>query len=286
MVTLTGTGFDPFAVLGVVIGDPSQASSWENAKLISASPTTIVVMVSSAVTKPTLRPTSESLTVATVASPDAQDWGNSTIGPSNSATVRLAGVPRVTGISSTTSPTSGGVEVTITGVAMSDVSQIAIDGIHEFPHQAPSSAIQNVFRAQTSTSVTFLTPSALPGPANVSACTATGCASLATLFRYYSPGVARVQSVSQTSGPRSGGNTITIRGVNLGCAHFVAFGRSMVVAHRLEGVTGCGNTGSLTAVVPPGRAGHRVTIRVLTLEGVATKSGYSSSAGAPSYAYQ
>ena len=286
IVTLTGTGFDPFAVVGVVTGDPSQATSWQNAMPMSVSPTTMVVSVSSSLAKPTLRPISEELRVATVASPDAQDWGNSTIAPSNSALVKFAGVPQVTGISSATSPASGGAQVTITGVAMSDVNQITIDGIRQFPHQAPSSAIQTVFSSQTSTSVTFLTPSALPGPANVSVCTASGCGGLSTLFRYYSPGAARVQSVSQSSGPHGGGNTITIRGVNLGCAQFVSFGGSFVVAHRLEGVTGCGNTGAVTAVVPAGTAGHRVTIRVLTLEGVATKSGYSSMTGAPSYTYR
>jgi hypothetical protein len=82
-------------------------------------------------------------------------------------------------------------------------------------------------------------------------------------------------SVSPASG--KAGTKVTISGANLGFIEAVYFGKIKVKTFAsVPALLDCGSTFQVTAVVPPGKAGSKVEIRVVTLESEVIGSGKSA----------
>ena len=281
---LDGAGFDYFALLGVVTGDPTQGASWSTS-MVPLSSTQMLVFtpgLPSLTDEPVVQP----FQIASSASDAVNDPSGHDIVLSNTSSYTYAGVPKVATLSVTKGPTTGGTATTITGTGFSGTDAIGLQGIAVYQGQVLGGATQLSFTGASDTSLSFLTPASLPGPAQVFDCTASGCSEGTVIFRYFPPGDPVVTSISSSSGPRGGGQTIRIFGVNLGCAVAVSFGRTQVRPTPVPTITGCASTVKLKATVPAGTAGKQVAVRVETLESRTNGSGLSPKTDAARYLYK
>ena len=130
----------------------------------------------------------------------------------------------------------------------------------------------------TGTSVTLTTPGDQPGIDQVSACDVSACSApkaSADTFTYYPLGTPKVISVSPAKGKK--GTKVTIDGTNLGFIEAVYFGKVKAKTFaNVPALLDCGSTSQVTAIAPPGRAGSKVEIRVVTLEAEVTGTGESA----------
>jgi hypothetical protein len=281
---ITGAGFDYFALLGIVAGDPTQSSSW-NTSIIPLSSTELVYEIPG-LSDVTAEAVVQDFQVASTATDVVNDPTGSGVVYSNTSSFTYAGVPAVSTLSVTKGPTTGGTAATITGTGFTGTDFVGLTGVAVYQGQALGAAVQMSFSGATDTALSFLTPPSLPGPSQVYDCTASGCSDGTVVFRYYPPGTPVVTSLSSTTGPRGGGQTIRIFGFNLGCAVKVYFGQTQVDAQPIPAITGCASTTKLKATVPPGIAGKNVAVRVETLESRAQGSGPSAKNDAARYRYQ
>lgn len=281
---ITGAGFDYFALLGVVTGDATQSSNWTTS-IVPLSATQIELSTP-ALPATTDAPVVQSFQVATTASDAVNDPTALGIIFSNTSTFTYAAVPNVSTLSVTKGVTTGGTASTITGSGLTGTDFLGFMGMDVYEDQELGSATQYSFTSSGDTAVSFLTPPSLPGPSQVLDCNATGCSDGTVVFRYFPPGAPVVSSISSTSGPRAGGQTIRIFGSNLGCAVKVYFGQTQVDAQAVPAITGCASTIKLKATVPPGIAGRNVAIRVETLESRAAGTGPSAKNDAARYLYK
>ena len=118
----------------------------------------------------------------------------------------------------------------------------------------------------SATSCTATAPRHAAGTVDVRVTTASGTSLVAAadIFTYQAPPPPRpvVTSVSPASGPRRGGNTVTIRGRNLAGA-IISIGLAVVSARCTATVC--------TVTMPPGAAGT-TNVRVTTAGGVSAIS--------------
>jgi formylglycine-generating enzyme required for sulfatase activity len=126
------------------------------------------------------------------------------------------------------------------------------------------------------TTVTAVTPAGTAGARNVTVTTAGGTSNLTNAFTYVVP-APTLASVSPTSGPTTGGTTITLTGTNLTGATGVTVGG--VAATSVTVV----NDTTVTAVTPAGTAGAK-TVAVTTPGGTAPAAGAFSYVTVPSWA--
>ncbi|KAB1940292.1 LPXTG cell wall anchor domain-containing protein [Micromonospora sp. ALFpr18c] len=167
----------------------------------------------------------------------------------------VAAPPTATSITPNAGPQSGGQTVTITGTALvPGDTNVTFDGV-------PAA---NVTVSPDGTSLTALTPPGAVGPAVVVVSTGGGTA--APLDYTYLPdgSAANATGLTPTTGPTSGGTTVTITGSGFAGASGVTF----------DGVPGTGFTvnpagTTITVVTPPNSAGP-ADVRLVFPAGTAT----------------
>jgi hypothetical protein len=173
--------------------------------------------------------------------------------------------PAVTGITPTSGPNTGGTAVTVTGANFIGVSGVNFGG--------------NAATTFTVNSATSITATAPPGTGAIDVTVTSGARTSATIaadqFTYITgppppPPAPVVTGINPTSGPSSGGTSVTITGTNLGGATAVNFGASLAT------ITANTST-SVTATAPAGTS----TVDVL----VTTGGGTSAASAADTYSY-
>jgi hypothetical protein len=186
-------------------------------------------------------------------------------------------------------PSTGGTELVIKGEGLQATSSV------QFTDVGPTGATDG-FSTKTAFSLTKVTPTSLtlttpgdqPGIDQVSACDVSACsAPLASgdIYTYYPLGTPVVSSVSPAEG--KAGTTVTIDGENLGFIEAVYFGKAKATKFaNVPALLDCGSTTQVTAVAPPGKAGSKVEIRVVTLESEVTGTGKSAADPKVTFTYK
>ena len=185
-------------------------------------------------------------------------FGNEVYNQSTRAYLLLASgfvpVPRVTDVSPTSGPAAGGTTLAITGTAFTAATAVSFGG----------DAAAN-FTVNSDTSITAVSPPASGGTVDVTVANAggTSAASPDDLFTFIA--APAVSGISPSSGPVSGGTTVTITGSNFSDASTVTFGDTAA------GFTVNDDT-SITAVSPAAEAADSVHVRVASIGGTSPTS--------------
>jgi hypothetical protein len=267
VVTLTGTGFDPLALQWVNFGTAGPAVNQDpfiEYDSISSTQLTVDVIPHALTNAPKRVP----VTVESLA------------GRSAPATAVYAGTPTLNDVSPHAGPTTGGTHIKFTGKNFQGSEPENGGAILYLVGFGGSEQLSGYTVSSDGKSITGTTPNAVAGDALVLVCTVTNCSFPetekqfeATDFVFFEPGNPVVTALSQKAGPAHGGNTVTITGQNLDNVVAVKFG-----GHNSPRFSNGGLFASdmyhVTAVVPPGDAGKRVAVQVVTVE--------SKHGGAPS----
>lgn len=146
--------------------------------------------------------------------------------------------PVITGVSPDTGSTDGGTKVTVSGTGFSG----ALD-VYFGLNQASS------FTVTSNTSITATSPPGAPGAVDITVVTPNGFTSPVTAdtFTYVQPAPV-LKAINPSSGPTTGGTTVTLTGTDLGGVTAVAFGPN---AGTITGNTAT----SVTVTSPAGKAG-------------------------------
>jgi hypothetical protein len=242
VITLTGTNFASGATV-LVNGVPATAVTFVSATQVRATtPAGVVGARTVLITNPSGQ--SASLT--------------------NAFTYLAA--PTVTAVSPASGPTSGGTTITVTGTAFVSGATVRVNGV-------AATGVTFV----SATQVRANTPAAAAGTYAVQVTNPSGqAATLNSAFTYVAP--PAVTSVSPTSGPTTGGTTITVTGTQ-----FVSGATVRVNGVAATGVTFLSAT-QVRAVTPAGTAGAR-SVQVANPDGqsstLANAFTYTTSAPSP-----
>ncbi len=183
-------------------------------------------------------------------------------------TYTAAAAPALTSVSPTSGPTAGGTTITLTGTAFVSGATVRVGG----------TAATNVAFV-SATQLTALTPAGTAGARDVQVTNPDGQSATRTGgFTYTAATVLTLTSVSPSSGPTTGGTTITLTGTA-----FVSGATVRVGGNNATNVTFVSAT-QLTARTPAGSAGAR-NVRVTNPDGqVVSRAGgftYTTPASAP-----
>ena len=204
----------------------------------------------------TTRPVSAPATNPTFSAFDAN--GNEVYNASNRAFLSLAPSfvppPRVTGLSVTAGPASGGTNVTITGTGFTGATVVDFGG-------TPATNVVVL----GDTSITATSPATTAGLVDVTVTTAGGTSAAAASDQFTLVAAPTVSNVSPNSGTTDGGTSVTITGTGFTGATAVNFGANPA------GFT-VNNDTSVTAVSPLAGAPDPVDITVTTLGGTSATS--------------
>ena len=169
-------------------------------------------------------------------------------------------VPTVTGISTTSGPTSGGTSVTITGTGLNVATAVYFGS-------DPAS-----FTLGTATSLTAVAPAEAAGTVDITVANPGGTRSATSSADQYTYVAApTVTGISPSEGPASGGTSVTITGSNFASGATVDFGTNTATNVTVNSST------SLTATAPAGSGTVDVT--------VTTVGGTSATGSADQYTY-
>ena len=177
--------------------------------------------------------------------------GSATV--TDSATIEPP-APTVTGINPTSGPTAGGTRVTITGTNLAGATAVKF---------GTTSA---TITADTATSITATAPAGTAGTVDVTVTTAGGTSATGTADRYTYVARPTVTGLNPTTGPATGGTTVTITGTNLTGATAIKFGATNATNFTVNSAT------SITAIAPAGATG--------TIDVTVTTTGGTSATGA------
>jgi hypothetical protein len=261
IATIVGKGFDSLGTPWVNIGPGSVAVN-QDVDIDNVSGTQLQVTLNGH--NPTTEPFTRGLTVQSLE------------GVSNSTPIRYAGVPRVSDVTPNATVDTGGAPVVITGKGFQGINNADGGELSYLYVEAPMSTDQHSGYAATSdTTITAQTPTSNPGVFIVSVCTVTFCSSPTSessfdhsLIDFFQPGNPVVTSVSAKSGPASGGTKVVITGQNLADVVAVKFGKRTAQATNPQEILTNGSDSQIDAVAPPGTAGSKVDITVVTEESV------------------
>jgi hypothetical protein len=171
-------------------------------------------------------------------------------------------LPSVYSVSPTSGPSTGGTKVTITGANFSGVTRVLFGTV-------PATS----FSVSSSTKVTAVAPAQAAGVDDVVVATPSGPSPKTTSDQFtYIAVLPAVTSISPTSGPSTGGTTVTIRGTNLSGATQVLFGTVPATSFTVASST------KITAVAPAGAVGSDDVL-------VTTPSGTSGAVSADQFTY-
>jgi hypothetical protein len=152
-----------------------------------------------------------------------------------------AALPNVTGLSPGGGPKTGGTTVTITGAGLGEASAVRF-----------GSAEAASFQVNSPTSITAVSPAG-EGTVTVTVTDPRGTSPAGVSGDKFTYGPA-VSGIEPDHGPRTGGTTVTITGVNLGEASTVTFGTTPAASFTVVSPT------SVTAVSPPSTGVVDVTV--------------------------
>lgn len=155
-------------------------------------------------------------------------------GTSNPVSFFYVGAPFKTGLSVVTGPLAGGNTITINGTGLSTATSVDFGGNSATPTVISDGQINVTVPA-----------GAAAGPVGVSVTTAGGTNNG---LSYTYVAVPTVTTLVPTSGPTSGGTTVTITGTDLGSTESVTFGGTLAPFAAIDDTT-------VAAVTPPGVAG-------------------------------
>ncbi len=144
--------------------------------------------------------------------------------------------PTVSGVSPSSGPISGGTSVTVTGANFTGATGVTIGGV-----AATSVTVVS------STSITCTTPAGSAGTASVLVTTPGGTNGSNTLYTYSA--APTVSGITPSSGPLSGGASVTITGTNFTGATSVTIGGVAATSVTVVSST------SITCATPAGSAG-------------------------------
>ncbi|MCF8537589.1 MAG: S8 family serine peptidase, partial [Candidatus Nanopelagicales bacterium] len=156
--------------------------------------------------------------------------------------------PIITGVTPPGGSTAGGETIVISGNNLASPTSVTLDGVTA------------TVVSSTSTSVTATTPSHSAGAVDVAVTTASGSATSIGSFTYHD--APSISSLSVTSGPFTGGDTVVINGARMTSTTGVTFGGT---AADITSVA----SGAVTVTTPAHAAGA-VDVVVTTLGGSVT----------------
>ncbi|KAJ5151513.1 uncharacterized protein N7482_010765 [Penicillium canariense] len=145
--------------------------------------------------------------------------------------------PTISRINPTSGPSTGGTTVIITGTNLATPTTVTFGGTGA------------TINSSTPTSISVTTPAHGTGAARVAVTTANGTSTQAVNFTYIAIAAPVITSLSPTSGPASGGNTVTINGTGLLYTTGVSFGATPATSFAILSNT------QVAAVAPGGTAG-------------------------------
>ncbi len=244
-VSITGTGFAGAGFIGA------------SAVHFGATAATFTV------TSPTIITATDPAGTGTVDVTVTTGGGTSATSPADEFTYIVPPVPTVTGVSPTSGPSTGGTTVTITGTGFTWATAV------QFGANAAK------FTDSDDNLITATAPAGNLGTTDVTVTTGSGTSatSSADHFTYVVPPVPTVTGVSPTSGPSTGGTSVTITGTGFTGTTAVNFGPNNPAAtYTVNSPTG------ITATAPAGLIG----IADVT---VVTPGGTSATSPADQFAY-
>jgi hypothetical protein len=158
--------------------------------------------------------------------------------------------PSVSSLSPTSGPGSGGTDVTVTGTNLVDVTAVDFGGVPATTFAVGSSgttlvAVAPIPVAAGAVDVTVTNP------------VGTSATNAGDVFTYTSAAPLNVSSVSPSSGPLSGGISVTISGTDFANVRNVLFGTQTASFHL-------NSNGTITAVAPKSAAPGLITVTVAT----------------------
>ncbi len=265
---ITGSGFNLLTFEYANVGAAGLGSA-QDSSIVGVTPTRLVITVPAA--SATVEPVTVPFSVLSAGQ------------LSNVSALNYAGTPVLTGLSRHLADQASPGSLTITGQGLSAVTSVVLQGQHgESLLTSTSTAIS----AQADGSLTVALPHFFELPADVLACTATGCSaanpSVDTLLLVYA-GQPVVTSVSPPAGPAHGGTTVTIQGALDSEVTAVYFGS---VPARVTSQPSLAPSGPVTVIAPPGVAGSRVSVTLTTLGGTLTGLPRSAASPAAVFTYQ
>ncbi|ARH95109.1 cell shape-determining protein [Streptomyces sp. MOE7] len=212
--------------------------------LFGSNPATVLTNTATQITviAPAGSPSSVAVTVTTAG------------GMSNALTYTYvaAPVPVLTSVSPPSGPPSGGNTVTLTGTGLSGATSVKFGA-------NPATILTS-----SATQVTVIAP-ANTGTVNVTVTTAGGTSN-ALPYTYTATPVPSLSSLNPTSGPTSGGNTVTLNGTNLTGATSVKFGSNPATILT--------NTATQVTVTAPAGPPSSVGVTVTTAGGTSNPLPY------------
>src|SRR5579872_3826857 len=158
-------------------------------------------------------------------------------------------VPRVTSISPTTGPATGGTTVTISGAGFGGATNVSFGSV-------PAAS----FTVVSASSITAVSPAAAGGSVDVTVSNAGGASATVAADTFTFVPAPTVTGVSPASGPAAGGTSVDISGTNLGGATQVSFGGTPA------GFWVNSDT-SLTAIAPAAEEAGTVSVSVTSVGG-------------------
>ncbi|MFD8546855.1 IPT/TIG domain-containing protein [Streptomyces sp. NPDC059649] len=162
-------------------------------------------------------------------------------------------VPSLSSLSPPSGPASGGNTVTLNGTNLSGAVAV-------FFGSSPATILTN-----TATQITVVAPAGPPSSVGVTVITAGGISN-ALSYTYVAATTPVLSSLSPTSGPTSGGNTVTLNGTNLSGATSVKFGTNPATILT--------NTGTQITVSAPAGPPSPVNVTVTTPSGTSNPLPY------------
>ncbi|KAB8066534.1 IPT/TIG domain-containing protein [Janthinobacterium violaceinigrum] len=162
------------------------------------------------------------------------------------------GIPVVSSISPTAGPTVGGSTVTISGTNFSGATAVTFGG-----------AAAAGFTVNSATQITATAPAGA-GTVDVRVTTAGGTSAAVAADQFTYVVAPAVSSISPTTGPATGGSTVTISGTNFSGATAVTFGGTAATGFTINSAT------QITATAPAGAG--TVDVRVTTIGGTSATS--------------
>ncbi|MCQ8836550.1 IPT/TIG domain-containing protein [Streptomyces malaysiensis] len=151
-----------------------------------------------------------------------------------------APVPVLASVSPGQGPVGGGNAVTLTGSGLTGVTAVTFGA---------TSALS--FTVVSATQITALAPPGAAGPVQI---TATGPGGTSSGVTYFYVGVPTLTGASPTTGPVSGGTTVTLTGTSLLGTTAVRFGPTSASSFTVVSAT------QITAVAPPGSGTVQITV--------------------------
>jgi hypothetical protein len=168
------------------------------------------------------------------------------------------GTPVVSKLAPKTGPAAGGTSVTITGSGLTGTASVSFGS-------TPAAG----FQVNSSSSISAIAPPGTSGTVDVTVTTPAGTSATSNVdhYKYKAP---TVTSVSPSSGPTSGGTSVTIDGSGFALGAASTFKFSTGIATAVD----CTSTSSCTAVSPPRSKAGKVDVK-------ATVNGFNSPRNVP-----